>query len=67
MVMPKMKTHRGAAKRFKITASGKIKRAKAYKSHILTKKSSKRKRQLAQLTIVDRSDSKKIKRLLPYL
>ncbi|HNR65405.1 MAG TPA: 50S ribosomal protein L35 [Atribacterota bacterium] len=65
--MPKMKTHRGAAKRFKITESGKIKRAKAYKSHILTKKSAKRKRELAQLTLVDKSDSKRIRRLLPYL
>jgi large subunit ribosomal protein L35 len=62
-----MKTHRGAAKRFKITASGKIKRSKAYKSHILTKKSAKRKRQLSQLTIMDKSDSKRIRRLLPYL
>jgi len=50
--MPKMKTHRGAAKRFKVTGTGEIKRAKAYKSHILTKKSPKRKRQLAQLTII---------------
>ena len=65
--MPKMKTHRGAAKRFKITASGKIKRSKAFKSHILTKKSAKRKRQLSQLTIMDKSDSKRIRRLLPYL
>ena len=64
--MPKMKTHRGAAKRFKVTGTGEIKRAKAYKSHILTKKSPKRKRQLAQLTIVDKSDKKRIKRLLPY-
>jgi len=64
--MPKMKTHRGAAKRFKITGTGKIKRFKAYKSHILTKKSPKRKRQLAQSTLVDKSDSKRIKRLLPY-
>jgi len=64
--MPKMKTHRGAAKRFKITGTGKIKRSKAYKSHILTKKSPKRKRQLAQSTLVDKSDSKRIKRLLPY-
>jgi large subunit ribosomal protein L35 len=44
--MPKMKTHRGAAKRFKVTKTGKIKRAKAFKSHILTKKTSKRKRHL---------------------
>jgi large subunit ribosomal protein L35 len=46
--MPKMKTHRGAAKRFSLTKSGKVKRAKAYKSHILTKKSAKRKRNLRQ-------------------
>jgi large subunit ribosomal protein L35 len=64
--MPKMKTHRGAAKRFKVTGTGEIKRAKAYKSHILTKKSPKRKRQLAQLTIIDKSDKKRIKQLLPY-
>ena len=64
--MPKMKTHRGAAKRFKVTGTGKIKRSKAYKSHILTKKSPKRKRQLRKLTIIDQSDSKRIKRLLPY-
>ncbi|MBN2395908.1 MAG: 50S ribosomal protein L35 [Candidatus Atribacteria bacterium] len=64
--MPKMKTHRGAAKRFKITGTGKIKRSKAYKSHILTKKTPKRKRQLAKLTLIDKSDSKKIKHLLPY-
>lgn len=64
--MPKMKTHRGAAKRFKITATGKIKRSKAYKSHILTKKSPKRKRQLAKLTLIDKNDSKRIKQLLPY-
>ncbi|MBP8718937.1 MAG: 50S ribosomal protein L35 [Candidatus Atribacteria bacterium] len=64
--MPKMKTHRGAAKRFKVTGTGEIKRAKAYKSHILTKKSPKRKRQLAQLTIIDKSDKKRIKHLLPY-
>lgn len=64
--MPKMKTHRGAAKRFKITGTGKIKRSKAYKGHLLTKKSPKRKRQLAKSTLVDKSDSKRIKRLLPY-
>ena len=64
--MPKMKTHRGAAKRFKVTGTGKIKRSRAYKSHILTNKSPKRKRQLRKLTIIDQSDSKRIKRLLPY-
>jgi large subunit ribosomal protein L35 len=64
--MPKMKTNRGAAKRFKLTGSGKIKRNKAYSSHILTKKSTKRKRGLRQGDIVDASDHKGIKRILPY-
>ena len=54
--MPKLKTHRGAAKRFKKTASGKFKRAKAFKSHILTKKAAGRKRGLAQSTTVSKSD-----------
>ncbi|WP_461205559.1 50S ribosomal protein L35 [Clostridium sp. DL1XJH146] len=65
--MPKMKTHRGAAKRFKKTGSGKLKRAKAYKSHILTKKSSKRKRNLRKATLVSDSQVKVMKKLLPYL
>ena len=65
--MPKMKTHRGAAKRFKVTASGKIMHARTNKSHILTKKSPKRKRQLAKLKAVGKSDIKGIKQLLPYL
>ncbi|GAA0181902.1 50S ribosomal protein L35 [Clostridium sediminicola] len=65
--MPKMKTHRGAAKRFKKTGTGKLKRAKAYKSHILTKKSSKRKRNLRQTTTVCASEEKVMKKLLPYL
>jgi large subunit ribosomal protein L35 len=64
--MPKMKTQRGAAKRFKKTASGKIKRYKAYKTHILTKMSPKRKRQLRRTTVVSHADAKRIKRLLPY-
>ena len=64
--MPKMKTNRGAAKRFKLTGSGKIKRNKAYSSHILTKKSTKRKRGLRQGDIVDASNHKGIKRILPY-
>jgi len=64
--MPKMKTNRGAAKRFKLTGSGKIKRSKAYTSHILTKKSTKRKRGLRQTDIVDASNVKGIKRILPY-
>jgi large subunit ribosomal protein L35 len=63
--MPKMKTNRGAAKRFRKTGSGKIKRNKAYVSHILTKKSAKRKRNLRKSTLVDSTDAKKIRRLLP--
>lgn len=62
--MPKMKTHRGAAKRFKKTASGRIKRGHAMHSHILTKKSQKRKRKLRQTTLVAKADEKRIKRLL---
>ncbi|SDO96405.1 50S ribosomal protein L35 [Desulforhopalus singaporensis] len=64
--MPKMKTKRGAAKRFKLTGSGKLKRNKAFSSHILTKKSTKRKRGLRQSETVDASDFKSIKRILPY-
>jgi large subunit ribosomal protein L35 len=64
--MPKLKTHRGAAKRFRKTASGKFKRAKAYKSHILTKKAPGRKRGLAQGTVVSASDSKRVREMLPY-
>ena len=63
--MPKMKTHKGAKKRFKITGSGKVKRMRAFKSHILTKKSSKRKRRLRQsTTIKTNGEVKNIKRLL---
>ncbi len=65
--MPKMKTKRGAAKRFKLTGSGKIKRNKAFSSHILTKKSTKRKRGLRQAEIVDASNHKAIKKILPYI
>lgn len=65
--MPKMKTKRGAAKRFKLTGSGKIKRNKAYSSHILTKKSTKRKRGLRQSGLVDAANTKAIKRILPYM
>jgi len=64
--MPKMKTHRGAAKRFKFTASGKIKRSKAYKSHILTKKTTKRKRALDTPTLIAEVDQQKVARMLPY-
>ena len=62
--MPKMKTHRGAAKRFKKTGSGRVKRAQAYTSHILTKKSPKRKRQLRQSALIHKADEKRIKRLI---
>ena len=65
--MPKVKTHRGAAKRFKMTGTGKLKRAKAYKSNILTKKTAKRKRNLRQAGLVSEGDQKRIARLLPYL
>ena len=64
--MPKLKTKKGAKKRFKITASGKVKRSKANKRHILTKKSKKRKRSLAKSTTVDKTFEKKIRNLLPY-
>jgi large subunit ribosomal protein L35 len=62
--MPKMKSNRGAAKTFKKTGSGKIKRFKAYKSHILTKKSTKRKRNLRQATLVAKSEEKRVKRMI---
>ncbi|HEX6814908.1 MAG TPA: 50S ribosomal protein L35 [Gemmatimonadaceae bacterium] len=63
--MPKMKTHRGAAKRFKTTGSGKVRRYKAYKSHILTKKTSKRKRRLRRAGLIATTgDTKRIKRLI---
>ena len=64
--MPKMKTHRGAAKRFKVTGTGKLKRFKAFKSHILTKKSQKRKRNFRKATIVSHGDTTRITQLLPY-
>ncbi len=62
--MPKMKTKSGAKKRFSLTATGKIKRKKAYKSHILTKKAKKRKRNLAKTTFVHKSDERNIKSML---
>ena len=65
--MPKMKTSKSAAKRFKVTGTGKLKRAKAYKSHILTKKSQKRKRNLRQAAITDATNVKNMKKILPYL
>ena len=63
--MPKMKTHRGAAKRFKRTGSGKIVRQKANKQHILTKKTTKRKRGLRQDDLVSAADMSRVKRMLP--
>ena len=65
--MPKMKTTKAAAKRFKSTGTGKLKRNKAYKSHILTKKSQKRKRNLRKATVVDSTNVKSMKKALPYL
>ena len=65
--MPKQKTNRGAAKRFKMTGSGKLKRAKAFRRHILTNKTRKQKRNLRGGVIVDATNASAIKRLLPYL
>lgn len=65
--MPKLKTNRGAAKRFKVTGTGKLKRNQAFRRHILTKKTRKRKRDLRQGLIVSDADHAMIKRLLPYL
>jgi large subunit ribosomal protein L35 len=63
--MPKMKTHKGAKKRFSVTAKGKVRRLKAYKSHILTKKTSKRKRNLRRpTTVATNGEAKNLKRLL---
>ena len=64
--MPKMKTNRAAAKRFTTTASGKVKRKRAYLRHILTNKTSKQKRQLRKSTLVSKADTPNIKRLIPY-
>ena len=65
--MPKMKTSRAAAKRFKKTGAGLLKRNKAFKSHILTKKSTKRKRNLRHATITDPTNAQNMKKILPYL
>ena len=62
--MPKMKSNRGAAKTFKKTASGKLKRTNAYKKHILTKKTTKRKRHLRHSSVVSDADAKRVKRML---
>ena len=65
--MPKLKTKRAAAKRFKVTGTGKLKRSKAYRRHILTKKTTKNKRNLRKATTVDSSNVKTMKKVLPYL
>ena len=67
MAKNKMKSHRGACKRMKLTGSGKVKRNKAYKSHILTKKTTKRKRNLRHSTLTDATNVKTMKKILPYL
>ena len=64
--MPKIKTHSGAKKRFKLSKNGKVIRAHAYKSHILTKKSTKRKRGLRKTAVADVTNVKAVKRLIPY-
>lgn len=65
--MPKLKTHRGAAKRFKKTATGKFMRGHSFARHILTKKRTKRKRKLDQTAVVHPADAARIRRMLPYL
>ena len=67
MANQKMKTKRAAAKRFKVTATGKLVRNKAYKSHILTKKTTKRKRNLRKSTLVDDTNVKTMKKIMPYI
>ncbi|MDP4094110.1 MAG: 50S ribosomal protein L35 [Bacillota bacterium] len=64
--MPKVKTHSSSKKRFNLTGTGKVKRAKAYKSHILTKKSTKRKRNLRKSTIASDANAATVKMLIPY-
>ena len=64
--MPKMKTHSGAKKRFSLTTNGKVKRAKAFRSHILTKKTTKRMRGLRKPGYVDHTNEANVKKMLPY-
>lgn len=64
--MPKIKTSRGAAKRFRTTGTGKIVRRKAFASHIMTKKTTKRKRNLRKSTLIDSTNRKSVNRMLPY-
>ena len=63
----KLKTNRAAAKRFKKTGTGKVKRSKAYGSHLLSSKTTKRKRRLRKNVVVDKRDTRNVKRLLPYM
>lgn len=65
--MPKLKTKRGAAKRVRVTATGKLKRARGWKSHLLEWKPSKRKRRLRKAALVSPADAPRLRRLLPYL
>ncbi len=65
--MPKLKTHRGAAKRFRKTGSGKITRGHAFARHILTTKTTKRKRKLDQDTTIDQADQRRVARMIPYI
>jgi large subunit ribosomal protein L35 len=62
--MPKLKSNRGACKRFRVTANGKIKRSRAFMNHILTKKTAKRKRKLAQSATVDKTNEKNVRRMI---
>lgn len=64
--MPKIKTNRGAAKRFRVTGSGKVKRSRANANHILTKKTTKRKRGLRKMPMIDTANVKEVNKLLPY-
>ncbi len=64
--MPKLKTHSGAAKRFKKTGTGKVKRGNAFKRHILTSKAKKRKRQLTKSSVITHADEARVKRMIPY-
>ena len=66
IIMPKLKTHKGAAKRFRITATGKIKRGHSHARHILTKKTHKRKRLLDIDVLVSKSDQERVESMLPY-
>lgn len=65
--MPKLKTHRGFAKRIKVTGTGKLKRAKAFHSHLLSSKTPKMKRRLSKPDTIHPSDAKRVKKLIPYL